>query len=290
MNISHSGHEKYLTCPFSYYLHYKEGIKSAYESVNLAFGKVEHEVYAEYLMADHRGSSYDTGGAFKEKWKEVTETTTLQYTSGNFTPEDVTAVGYFFASEFPSAWEKTGLTVHEDAKGLFIERSYKVKINGSDIHRGIIDLGADTPEGEFAIIDHKFVGAQSPHWFAQQSPQLKSYQIFVEESATDGKKIDKLGFFENIKRKVPARKGQSLGPQICMPVLAPAHDQQTLLAHKQALNWSLENIKKGRFPKTPGSAFNTPCTLCEYRGYCYESNKEGLIFPDEKRNKQVSII
>jgi len=283
MKISHSGYLKYKSCPYSYYLQYVEGIKDIYDSVNLAFGSVIHEVYAEYLFSLVLGKTYDAETSFKEKWQETTETVVINYTSGNFTPEDVPRVGQYFAAEFPAHWESTGYTVYEDGLGPFIERSFSVSLNGNDILRGRIDLGVVTPNNEFTVLDFKFVGAESQQWFPKESPQLKTYKILVDESSTDGSKVQRLGFYENIKRKVPKKKGDSLGPQICTPITSPAYSEQVLSNHKQALSWSIEDIKKGRFPKTPGGSFNTPCMLCNFQKYCYDGNKEGLVFPDKKQ-------
>ena len=288
MKISPSGKEKYDNCPYAYYLHYKEGIRQEHESATLIFGGIVHEVIAEYLLAKHADISYDTEKMFNDKWSTATETKIIEYTSENFTAEDAPLVGERLCGDFPQAWEDSKLEVVVDDKGPVIERHYEIQIDSGVIHHGYIDLMAKDEAANVCVIDNKTPAQPTPDWFAKEAAQLKSYQLMIEQGTDQYiEKINKLGFFELIKRKVPIKKGASKGPEIMPPVLVDAHSADTLREHKQNILWVVDDIKRGRFPKRSRMAYNTPCGLCEFQGYCYEGNKDGLTFPDQA---QASII
>lgn len=288
MKISPSGKEKYDNCPHAYYLHYIEGIRQEHESATLNFGGIVHEVLAEYLEAKHINKSYDTEKMFSDKWMEVTETKIIEYTSENFTAEDAPKIGERLCGDFPQAWEDTKLKVVVDAKGPVLERHYEVQIDNGVIHHGYIDLMAKDEQGNVCVIDFKTPAQPTPDWFAKEAAQLKSYQLMIEQGKVRTiEKISKLGFFELIKRKVPVRAGASKGPEVLAPVMVNSHSEATLREHKQCILWVVDDIKRGRFPKRSRMAYNTPCQLCEFQAYCYDGNKDGLIFPEEK---QLSII
>ena len=288
MKISPSGKEKYDNCPYAYYLHYIEGIRQAYSSATLLFGNVVHKVVEEYLTALHYDKQYDTEKAFKLKWDEAVDTNIIEYTSENFTVEDAPKVGEYLCGEFPAAWEDSGLEVVIDEDGPVLERHYEVDLGNGIVHHGYIDIMARDEQSRVGVIDVKTPAQETPHWFAREASQLKSYQLMIEEGGeTKVGKIKVLGFLELIKRKIPVRTGSSKGPEIKPPVLVDAHSKNALLEHKQSILWVCEDIRKGRFPKRSRMAYNTPCTLCEFQGYCYDGNTDGLIIPEEK---QASII
>ncbi len=288
MKISPSGKQKYDNCPYAYYLHYIEGIRQLYESATLIFGGIVHTVLEEYLRALLSQKTYDTETAFKDKWDEATSTKIIEYTSENFTVEDVPKIGQRLCGDFPQAWEDSKLTVVVDSKGPVLERHYEIQLDGGVIHHGYIDLMAKDEQANTGVLDFKTPAQPTPHWFAQEAEQLKSYQLMIEQGKDRSfEKINKLGFFELIKRKVPVRKGASKGPEVMLPVTVDSHSKETLAEHKQGILWVCDDIKRGRFPKRSRMAYNTPCMLCEFQGYCYEGNKTGLVFPEQK---QASIL
>ncbi len=290
MRISPSGAERYDSCPYSYYLHYEEGIRPQYESVNLVFGKVLHKIFEEYLIALNENQHYDTASAFREKWREATETKVIDYTSMTFTPEDAPATGEWIAENFPAKWEQSALTIKKDEDGLMLERKVSIMLPGGHKHNGLIDAVVLTDKGETALLDFKVLGQKTPDWFVLESSQLKSYQMMFNEtqSQKNGESgVDKVGYMEMIKRKVPAKPGASMGPEICAPHFANAFSRQQLREHQQKLSWTIDNIRKGVFPKTPRMSYNTPCTLCDFRRFCYEGDKTGLTFPEKK---QMAVI
>ncbi len=141
---------------------------------------------------------------------------------------------------------------------------------------GTLDLLGLTLEGEVVVLDFKTASSPAPESFAKMSDQLGLYQILVDVNAAalGINQVDRLGFMELIKRKVPNGKGRGKGPEVMPPVLAPQSDVTEFV---RKARWVAANIEAGYFFPNPRMAWNSPCGLCDYKRLCYDGTTEGLI-------------
>ncbi len=131
---------------------------------------------------------------------------------------------------------------------------------------GTLDLLGLTREGEVVVLDFKTASSPAPESFAKMSDQLGLYQILVDVNAAalGINQVDRLGFMELIKRKVPNGNGKAgVKARRCMPpVLAPRSDVTEFV---RKARWVAANIEAGYFFPNPRMAWNSPCGLCDYK-------------------------
>lgn len=65
---------KFLNCPASYRFQYSDGVDWEFQPVNLVFGKVAHEVLAEYHTRLKTGRGFDCASAFDKQWQDAIHT------------------------------------------------------------------------------------------------------------------------------------------------------------------------------------------------------------------------
>lgn len=201
-------------------------------------------------------------------------------------PDDLRETGLRLAELFPSQWQATGLAPLVDEQGPIVERRFRVEIEPGLVLTGQPDVVAMDEEGGVIPLDVKTSAQPYEEEFLIASEQLTDYQILVEGNgeqlglAEDG--IDSVGFFEGIKRKVP-KTSRGKGPEFLQPLIGPKRSAERVAERKQKLIWMAEDMRRGRYPKRPRMAYNSPCGLCEFRNYCLKGDKSGLIFPDESQ-------
>lgn len=271
-------------CGFAYYLKYVLGVKESVTPANLPFGTAIHAACTGFVLAEASGdTSFDPVSVFTEGWQKALESEPLEFSS-MWSADDLTETGMRLVDQFPDAWKATGLAPLIDEHGPVVERRFEVRIDNGLILSGQPDVVAMDDEGGVVPLDIKTSAQAYGEEFLLASEQLTDYQILVEGNARqlglgeDG--VAKVGFFEGIKRKVP-KTGRGKGPEFLSPLLASARAEEQILERKQKLVWMAEDIRRGRFPKKPRMAYNTPCGLCSYADYCLKGDKSALIFPDE---------
>jgi hypothetical protein len=266
-------------CPYKAKLQYVDQIKTTAISSNLVYGTAVHDPIAKYLTAHTSGLNFDMEAQFLMNWDNAVKTQTIRYNSTT-KADDLREMGKLHCQRFPAAWTQTGLVPVVDEKGFLIERTLQYEILPGVILTGTLDLVAMDADGRFIIIDFKTPASESPELFVEMSDQLTAYQILVENNPSLGiPAIDQLGYMELIKKKVP-KTNRGTGPVVNQPLLSNGpRSKEQIEAFVQKVAWIVDDMKRGRHPKRPRMAYNTPCSLCEYQNYCHNGETEDLIFP-----------
>ena len=275
MKLTPSAILKYLDCPRAYYHQYVERLRPQVQSSNLHFGQAIHSAIHAWLT----GVSDDPADYFARCWQETTEAVSLDYNS-QWTPESLLETGKALAGQFPVVWQEAGIFPILDEEGQpVLERRFEVRLTPEFVLSGQPDLIGMTLEGEVVVLDFKTASNPAPEGFARMSDQLLAYQVIVEAHAVPLgiSRVDRLGFLELIKRKVPNGKKNGKGPEVLPPVLAPRQDAREFV--RKAL-WVAANIEAGNFFPNPRMAWNSPCGLCDFKRLCYEGSYEGLVQPE----------
>jgi len=283
IKIRPSGILKFENCPLSYHLQYELGWRADIESANLAFGTAVHAAVTGWITDQALGKHEQDIlplERFRVAWKDEINKKTLEFSS-SFTPDEMGLVGERLMELFPSVWESLGLIPIFDDDGPLIERRMEVEVVDGVIISGQPDFVGMNRDSRVTVIDFKTPTNPSTEEFAVLSDQLTCYQVLVEahKDATGIERVDYLAFMELLKRKEPKR-GRGEGPQVLEPVFCPRRDEARLREFKTKVGWIAEDIQRGRFPRTPRMAWNSPCHMCDYKGFCSAGCLEGLV--DEK--------
>jgi hypothetical protein len=278
----------YDDCGFAYYLKYVLGVKQNVTPANLPFGTAVHEACTGFILAEATGaSSYDPVQVFRDMWCKSLETEALDFSS-SWGADELTQTGLRLVDLFPAAWEATGYAPLIDDQGPVVERRFQAKISDDVVLTGQPDVVAMDDEGGVIPLDIKTSAQAYGEEFLLASEQLTDYQILVEANGEqlglgeDG--VANVGFFEGIKRKV-SKTGKGKGPQFLQPLISSARSEERKAERRQKLVWMAEDVRRGRFPKRPRMAYNSPCNLCEFADYCLNGNTSGLIFPATPQQK-----
>lgn len=272
---------KHDECPRAYKYQVVDKIRPAITSVNLPFGTTVHDACTEYVKAVAAGQSYDPVKAFEKDFERVLSSQALRYPAG-YEPEDMLKMGSRLTDTFGETWEKTGLTPWVDTEGeLVVERRLRAQIAPGVTLTGKPDIVAMDPEGTQAVPDVKTAGAVTSDAFLEASEQLTAYQLLLEDpqnqSLLGTTAVSRLGFLIARKGKVTAR---SRGPYWEGLRLGRRRTDDQVEEYRQKVVHVAKQIQSGYFPKRPRMAFNTPCGMCEYAGWCWRGDPTGLVFPD----------
>lgn len=271
---------KFDECPFAADLQYNKKICCEGSSANLVFGTAVHDAIGKWVLADSTGLKFDPVAQFEMNWDEATTKQIVQYNS-QMGPDDLLETGKKLCSEFPAAWEATGLVPLVDEQGLVIERKLEVEILPGVILTGTPDIVAMDESGDVVVIDFKTPASPSPELFYAVSDQLTAYQILVEGTPSLGvPAVARVGFMELLKKKVP-KTSRGEGPKILSPACGSRRTAEQIAAFTKKVGWIVDDMRQARYPKRPRMAFNTPCGMCGYKGFCHQGETDGLIFPSD---------
>jgi len=245
-------------------------------AANLEFGKAIDVSVRDYLMALSLGKSLpDPVDSFEKLWKKARDENELSYSSTQ-TPAIFTKMGKDLMSQFPGAWEKTGYQVVIDINGKpLLDLKLRCTFGTRVLLDGVIDVVVYTPEGILSVVDIKTAATSHSDTYTVLSDQLTVYQLLIAAHAKrlGIPKAEQLGFFDFLKRKASSR--------IDPPIVSRIRTHEEIVEFRQKCEWLAEDIHRGRFPKSPRVAFNTPCDMCDFSGLCAHGDTEGLIIPDQ---------
>lgn len=279
MKVRPSGVLKYDDCPRAYKYQYVDRIRTETTSVNLPFGTAVHDACTSWLIADSTGKTVSIADIFREGFQKALDTKIVSFPQDKL-PEDLFKMGEALVTSFPAAWTDSGLKVLMDKDGMpMVERRLETEIRPGVVLSGQPDVVAVDAQDRVVVPDIKTPAQSSDEVFAAASEQLTSYQLLLEDpnvvAFTGRKKVDRVGFFEGIKRKV-SRTGK--GPTWEPPILVDARSDSDIDDLKMKIQAMAADVEAGVFPKRPRMAFNSPCTMCDYVGLCHRGDKSGLIF------------
>ncbi|ADC73354.1 hypothetical protein TK90_2870 (plasmid) [Thioalkalivibrio sp. K90mix] len=278
---------KYEDCPRKYYFSEVLKIRPLVQAANLAFGKVLHKTLTDWLEDWAYGQAYTgLGEQFKESWQVEVEKAPIEY-STTLGPEQVPAVGGRLADQFEERWETFELDIVFDASGKpLVERRFEVDLGEGVVLSTQPDLVVIDKDGFAGPLDLKTAAQQTDEAFVEQADQLTAQEIAIEAHAEDLllSGVDRVGFGEMLKKPIPRTK-QGTGPQVLDPVFSPARSKEVKDAYRQKVIWISEDIERGRFPARSRMAYNSPCSLCDYRGLCKDGDATGLRIPGTSHQK-----
>jgi hypothetical protein len=292
LRIRPSGILKFEDCPYAYHLQYVLGWRKEAVSANLVFGTAVHEAITSWLMDCAMGrdeQDVEPVERFRVAWeREVSnsERSPVEFSS-RFTPQEMLETGEAITREFPAVWRKMEFIPLFDEDGPLIERRFEVEIAEGVVLTGQPDFVGMRPTGGTVIIDFKTPSSESSEDFALLSDQLTAYQILVEASVEYYGSL-RLGFMDLLKKKVP-KNGRGVGPQVREPNLVPRRDKARVLEFQQKVQWIAEDIQRGRTPRTPRMAWNSPCDMCDFRGLCSKGSIDGLVDAKGQPIKTIPI-
>lgn len=290
MRISPSAYLKYRTCGRQYWYHYSQGLRTYKTKVQLLFGRAVHQALADFLKAWVYGKHIDIVLAFEEAfYREAHEVIVTESARWDF--ESLMATGRVLVEAFPAVWHETGLAPVIDDHGPVVERKLEARIPGTrDVIFGIIDLVAMDCNGLVYLLDHKTPASSSDNAihmlsspevlsFASTSDQLTFYQVLAEANkhSLGIERVNKLGFWELVKRKVNGSKG----PEVMPPQIVDRRSPKAVNDLLQGINYMADDVRNRRFPKHTGSDYNSPCKMCEFAQLCITGDDTGLV--SEKR-------
>lgn len=271
---------KFDDCPAQYYFGKVEKLRKQSTSANLPFGSAIHEAMTGYILSTISGKPFDPVAAFEADWDKGLESEIVEFSS-QWDEASMRATGIAIAERFPDAWDQTGYVPLMDEHGPVVERRFEMPITDSVVLSGQPDVVAMDADCNVIALDLKTTAAQYDPIFALASEQLTAYQMLLEHSADDLgiSGIDKVGFMEVIKKKIPKTK-RGTGPEVKEPLLVDARSSDAMNEYRDKLLSTAIDIKKGYFPRRPRMAYNSPCTMCDFRNYCLQGSKEGLVQPE----------
>jgi len=266
---------KYEGCGEAYRLETILKIRSTGTSHALAFGTAGHKAALPYVVAHAQGETVDTVSLFELAWQEQLDNKVVKFSSRD--AKDLLAIGKLLAEQFPAAWDATGLKVVTASTGILIENRLKIRLADNVVLSGepdIVAVSSNDPDGDLVIPDLKFPSAAAFDGFAIASEQLTAYQVLVkynqQKLGLAGRKVGKVGFIEGIKKK-----GAAWAPL----QLADARSDEDMGSYVAKVGLTAALIRKGHFPKRSGSAFNSPCAICDMAGLCLRKDATGLSSP-----------
>jgi len=267
-------------CPRQYRYKYIDKIKTDSTSANLIFGSTIHKVIESYIRAFELRLPYDIEEGFKQLWSEALTKEEIQYNS-RWDEESLNETGISLVKEFADKWPDLNLSPLIDGdEELLLERKLKTEIAPGIFLAAKLDIAAMDENAEVVIIDFKSPSNETDPDHTDLDAQITTQQI-----VTDGNKdmlgidqVDKVGFLELVKRKIPKRSGK--GPTVEKPLLVPRRNDFEIAEFKQKIIWMAGAIQRGEFPKHSRQAYNSPCGMCDYANYCRKGDREGLVFPD----------
>lgn len=278
MIVSFSRLHKYETCGAAYFYQYIRRLFTEKVSANLLFGKALHKGITDYISGHAVGIVVDPVPIFESEWARLLSNTIVEF-SATQTPEAFHGTGIALAGRFPEFWEQSGLTAIIDPKGEpMVEKKLTMKaVPGVDL-LGYLDLLALTADGEIANIDLKTTLVPASEHMLLLGEQLTDYQMLAEANASQLgiEKVAKVGYIDLLKRKVSKGK-RGKGPEIIGPSLVPARSNEMQRERRAKIDHLVTQIKKSAFFRNPGMAYNTPCSMCDFRNLCMYGSMDGLV-------------
>lgn len=264
IRLSPSAIQAYETCPRMYYFKYVAKIPVETTSANLPFGTAIHTGIEQYLL-----NGDDPVDVFEAEWKKANEKQAIQFSS-QWSQEELNATGVRLMTLFPEHWNNWGYQViyGEDGNPL-IERMFSITLKHGDLEvtfRGKIDIGVFLPTGESGILDWKSPAQASTIVFAERADQHTAYQMLVENEANLDMYVDKVGYADLVKAKMPKRDGR--GPYIPDIHWVDRRSDEMVEEYKLKILKTAQDIQRNYFPRQPGMAFNSPCNMCDFPEAC----------------------
>ncbi len=282
--LSHSASTRYEVCPEQYRLMYQERWTAEATSLNFGYGGAADEAMSAFIVAHAlgHGDEVDMPAIFEAYFRQFDEEHAVAYNSRFPDMDAVLASGKLLVARYKEDYLKRGYVAALDPEGKpIVQRKLRVKLPGNVYYTAILDTILITPQFEVVIVDNKTASNEAPEDFHETAGQLTGQQLVVEahkeELGIDH--IDGLMFYQAIKKAVP-KSSRGTGPVMAEPHQVRPRTKEELDAYVESRLWIAEDIRRGRFPKRPLDAYNSPCAMCDFASLCIYGQTEGL----KKRN------
>lgn len=265
--------QRYEACPAQSKLVDQLRLRSEETSSALIFGGCVHRACLGALVLEAQGAEVgDMAERFEREWDAALAGTSVRF---NATHDEASLrdIGRRLCIGFREAWDARGMTPVLAANGdLLIESRFRVKFSPTVGLSGEPDLVAMDANGEVWIIDLKTPVSKAFEGFAGIADQLTAYQILVEahRKALGIPPIRGVAFLEGLKQK----KAQWVWQD------ASRHSESQVAEYQAKALRVAALMREGYYPKRSASAFDSPCGLCDLRGWCREGRAEGVHFPE----------
>jgi hypothetical protein len=276
--VSPSKMEDYETCGQKYKLKHKERITAVDDGINLVYGDVIDCSVEETLTEWMGGKTPDPVAIFNRRWNDVLAAGSLTYSTAKqaLSPTDLASIGAKVMAKFLPWWEAQGYEVLRANDGkLVMQRNIEIELPGNVIVRTKLDVVVRKGD-KVRLIDWKTAKQASQPGFETVSDQLTAYEVGIlllaPELGFDPEDLEGAGFVEFTKHKKDPLV-------IASPFTHGRRSTAQLAAWVEKALWMAEDIRRGRFPKRPGMAFNSPCKMCDYVGLCWDGDTTGLSYP-----------
>jgi len=277
--VSASMMHSWQNCPRSFYYHYILHLRQEVTAANLPFGHCIHTASTGYIVAKFKGIPFDRAQVFRDAWDEANKKEIIEFSS-IWDKDALGATGEFLLDLFADQWDQLNLIPLIDAKGEpLVEQSLRAVLpNGIELY-GIQDFAGMDIDTNVVVVDIKSASSEAAEGFVSVSDQLTHYQILNEanKDSLGIEQVDKIAFFEMIKRKVPKTNGKGKGPKIAGIEWVNRRSDRELVEFFDKIEWMMDDINRGRFPKTPRMAWNTPCGMCNFKELCHNNDMSGLV-------------
>lgn len=277
--LSFSSDSTYQACPRQYELSRIERLSEIQESMATMFGKVIHTSLYLFLKSRIDNATFTPALFYEMEFKKRVMESSLRLPA-NWSIEDFIASGKLMLERFVEFWDRDEYEVVIDADGEpILEREFKIMLPNGIIYTAIIDaILRRKRDGWIIVTDWKTPAQAAFEEFALLSEQLTGYEVvveaFLESLGID--RIDGTMFVELIKRKVPVKKG-AMGPTVNEPIVVRRRTDDEKQQWLEARLETARNIRAGKFPRRPLSAFSSPCQMCGLRPRCLHGSMEGLM-------------
>lgn len=265
INLSPSKIQTYETCPRMYYFKYVAKVPVETTSANLPFGSAIHTGVEQFLLNDS-----DPVEVFVAEWKKANETQPIQFSS-QWTQSEMNDTGVRLMELFPKHWKAWGFQIaYENDDKPLIERMFVMNLKHDDLDvnfRGKIDIGLFLPTGQLGVLDWKAPAQASSLVFAERADQHTAYQMLVENETDLDMYVDKVGYADLVKVKMP-KTARGKGPYIPDIHWVDRRSDQMVEEYQLKILKTAQDIQRTYFPRQPGMAYNTPCSMCDYPNEC----------------------
>lgn len=250
------------------------GIKPTATGAAFPFGRSVHTACLAFVVAHARKdtSQVNPVAIFEETWAKALESQVVRFSTHDH--RQLEAIGKKLCDKFPDYWQKRKLTAAITKDGtVLVEQRLRVMLDDSTELSGEADIVAINEFGEVEIPDMKTPSSASFDGFAAISDQLIAYQLLVSVHAQrlGLGPVKSLSFIEGLKKLNPEWVYQR----------ASARTKEDLSEYVRKLLYIADEIRAGRFWKTSGAAFNTPCSTCDFFRLCRQGSTEGLLIPEQ---------
>lgn len=247
-------------------------------AANLGFGQAVHRGAEVFLIAQTTGEVVaEPIAEFDRVWDDFCSSHIVDYSS-RWDREELRRTGHKLLQVFMADWKQRGLLVVLDANGKpVLERKLKIELPDDVIYTAIVDVLAMTPDGRILVIDLKTPAQAAFEGFVDLAEQLVGYQVVIEAHAESLaiEQVDGRAFYELIKVPIP-KTAKGAGPRVAPMEIAGRADAESIRDWMYETIAIANDIRNDRFPKRPGDAYASPCSMCNFYNLCRTGSREGL--------------